>query len=56
MHIIWLIVGIIIWCMFLFYLTGLALFLLGVGMFLETGNWLWAIPAIVGAWLMAKSN
>lgn len=56
MHILLLILLVLAWVLFFAYLTGLALFLLGVGMFFETGDYIWAIPAIIGAYLMTQSN
>jgi hypothetical protein len=56
MHIIWAIAGLIAWFMLFCYMTGLALFLLGFGMYLETKELIWLIPAVFGALIMCRSN
>jgi hypothetical protein len=56
MHFLLLVIAVVAWVLFFVYLTGLAMFLLGVGMFFESGDYIWLIPGVIGAYLMTRSN
>ena len=56
MGFIWFLVFVAALVLFLGNMVGLALFLLGVGMFLESGNWLWILLAVAGAAIMSSTD